>query len=103
MSDDDVTLEDLVRRHFRFGGMLLSVFVAFGAVLDTMHAFKIGLYLDVGNETRRFMWTLAHAHGLGLGILHVALGATFRAGMVSDLSQRLRRGSACLVWAAVLI
>ena len=98
-----LTLEELTRRHFRFGWVLLCVFVAFGALLDFMHAFKSGLYLDVGSETRRLMWTLAHAHGLGLGLLHLATGATLRAGMFAAASARLRLGSACLVWASVLI
>jgi hypothetical protein len=95
-------LDELARRHFRFGWILLCTFVALGAVLDSLHAFKIGFYLDVGAETRRFMWTLAHAHGLGLGLLHIGYGATLRSGMLRA-GDRLRRASACLAWAAVLI
>jgi hypothetical protein len=97
------TLDDLSWRHFRLGWGLLCVSVAFGLVLDSLHAFKVGFYLDVGAETRRLMWTLAHAHGIGLGLLHLGQGATLRCGLLASASERLRRGSACLVWASALI
>lgn len=60
-----------VRRHLRagFGGLL--AFVVLGTVLEALHAFKAPLYLDVGNETRRLMWRLAHAHGALLSIVNV--------------------------------
>src|ERR1041384_1548243 len=53
----------LAQRHFRWGWWCLLLFVGLGVVLETMHAFKVSSYLNVGNETRRLMWTLAHAHG----------------------------------------
>lgn len=61
----------LVRTHLRLGFGALFVFVALGTLLETLHAFKAPLYLDVGNETRRLMWRLAHAHGTLLSILNV--------------------------------
>jgi len=69
---------DYVRRHLRFGWWSLFVFLLLGATLETLHGFKIGFYLDVSNETRRLMWTLAHAHGALLGIVNVAAGVTLR-------------------------
>ena len=42
----------------------MAVFGTLGLVLETLHGFKIGAYLDVSNETRRLMWRLAHVHGL---------------------------------------
>lgn len=45
-------------------------------MLETLHGFKVGAYLDVSNETRRLMWTLAHAHGTLLGLVHLAFAAT---------------------------
>ncbi len=35
-------------RHLRFGWWALAVYVCLGIVLETMHGFKIGWYLDVG-------------------------------------------------------
>jgi hypothetical protein len=31
----------------------------------------VAAYLDLANETRRLMWTLAHAHGVGLALVHL--------------------------------
>ena len=42
------------------------------------HGFKVRAYLDVSNETRRLMWTLAHAHGTLLAVVHIAFGLTVR-------------------------
>ena len=70
---------DYVRRHLRFGWWSLFVFLLLGATLETLHGFKVGFYLDVSNETRRLMWTLAHAHGALLGLVNVAAGLSLRA------------------------
>jgi hypothetical protein len=42
--------------------------------MECLHGFKIGWFLDVGMETRRLMWRLAHAHGTLLSILNIAFG-----------------------------
>ena len=55
--------EPIVTRHLRIGYWALALFVTMGLLLETLHAFKVGAYLDVQNETRRLMWRLAHAHG----------------------------------------
>ena len=53
------------------------------------------MYLDASNETRRLMWTLAHAHGSLLGLVHVLFGLSLRvvpeigAGSVRPISQSL--------------
>jgi hypothetical protein len=75
MADADA----LSRRHLRVGYVGLAVFLTFGAVLEALHGFKAGFYLDAGNETRRLMWRLAHAHGTLLSIVHVVYGLTLRA------------------------
>lgn len=64
------------RSHLAWGWVTLCVFIAAGLTLEVLHAFKVGLYLDVGNETRRLLWRLAHAHGALLGLLHLAFAAT---------------------------
>ena len=47
-------------------------------MLELLHGFKAGLYLDVSNETRRLMWTLAHAHGALLGLVHILYALCLR-------------------------
>ena len=42
-----------------------------GIVLESLHGFKIGWYLNVSNTTRRHMLTLGHAHGFFLLIVIV--------------------------------
>jgi hypothetical protein len=66
----------LIRRHLSVGWWSILLFSALGLLLETLHGFKVGAYLDVGNETRRLMWTLAHAHGTLIGLLHIAFAAT---------------------------
>ena len=67
---------DFVSRHLQFGWWSLLVFLSLGIVLEVLHGFKIGFYLDVSNETRRLLWTLAHAHGALLGLVHLGLAFT---------------------------
>jgi hypothetical protein len=84
-----------IRHHMRWGWHGLLIFGALGALLEIMHAWKHPAYLGVGNEMRRLMWTLAHAHGIGLSLLHIAYAATL-AIMFSQLSPRLQRASRLL-------
>ena len=93
---------DYARRHLRFGWWSLLVFLAFGLVLETLHGFKVGFYLDVANSTRRLMWTLAHAHGALLGLVHVVLGLSLRAA-AEGTPPRLGLLSGALVGASVLL
>lgn len=86
----------------RFGWWSLLVFVTLGLTLELMHGFKLRLYLDVANETRRLMWTLAHAHGALLGIVHIVFGLSLR--VAPELCPRQVRGvSAWLVGASLLL
>jgi len=57
------------------GWAMVFCFVLLGLVLDALHAFKLGYYLDVSNETRRLVWTLAHSHGTLIGLVHLAFAA----------------------------
>ena len=94
---------DLVRRHLRFGWVSLFVFVLLGIALEGLHAFKTSAYLGVGRETRRLMWTLAHAHGVGLSLVHIAFAATAGLVLRAAASPKLELGSRLLCWASVLI
>ena len=84
----------------RFGWWSLLVFLSLGGVLETLHGFKIGWYVDVGNETRRLMFTLAHAHGTLLALINIAAGLTAR--KVDDFEFR-PSVSFALIWAAILL
>jgi hypothetical protein len=66
----------LARRHFLVGWWSVFGFAGLGLVLEGLHGFKVGAYLDASNETRRLMWTLAHAHGTLLGLVHVVFALT---------------------------
>ena len=76
MHEDD--LDDLTRTHTRlhlwFGWWALLIFLALGIVLEMLHGFKVGWYLNVENESRRLMWNLAHSHGTLLAFVNLAFG-----------------------------
>jgi hypothetical protein len=72
----DTTLHPLAAKHLRWGWWSILVFLTLGIVLESFHGFKVGWYLDVGNSTRRLVWTLAHAHGTLLGLVHLAFAMT---------------------------
>jgi hypothetical protein len=87
-------------RHLRFGWWSLFTFLTLGVVLETLHGFKIGWYLNVDQEMRRLMFTLAHAHGTLLGLVNVAAGLTLRAVNGFTLT---RGASLALIWGALLL
>lgn len=89
-------------KHVRFGFWSLFVFAVLGLALEMLHAFKMAAYLDVGNETRRLMWTLAHAHGTVLPLINIAYGLSLRAGILDDL-RRVRETSWSLAIATILL
>jgi hypothetical protein len=92
----------LGRRHVRLGWWAVFGFGGLGLALETLHGFKIGAYLDVANETRRLMWTLAHAHGTLLGVLNIAFGLSVLAlPSIGGSGQRL--SSQALLGAIVLL
>ncbi len=97
-SDDAV----YVQRHLRVGWWSFLVFATFGLFLESLHGFKVRAYLDVSNETRRLMWTLAHAHGVLLALVNVLVGLSIR--VLPDVGLARRRlVSAALLAATVLI
>jgi hypothetical protein len=93
-------LAQRVERNLRFGWWSLLVFLSLGGVLEALHGFKIGWYVDVGNETRRLMFTLAHAHGTLLALVNIAAGLTVRTVERFALRPSV---SFALIWAAILL
>ena len=79
-------LDRLAANHFRFGWWALLVFLTLGIALEALHGFKIGAYLDLA--TRRHMWTLAHAHGTLLALIHLAFAASIPRLNPADLRWR---------------
>ena len=77
-ANQDPNVSSLVARHLRFGWWSLALFATLGLVLEALHGFKVGLYLDADQDTRRLMWRLAHAHGTLLSLVHLAFAATVR-------------------------
>lgn len=102
MPDEHTRERDFARRHLRFGWWSLLVFAGLGLALESFHGFKVRAYLDVSNDTRRLMWTLAHAHGTLLSLVHIVFGLSVR--VVPDMSAQDRPSiSWCLIGASVLL
>ena len=94
------TIKKNAHRNLRFGWWSLLVFLSLGGALETLHGFKIGWYVDVGNEMRRLMFTLAHAHGTLLALINIAAGLTARKVDRFELRPSV---SFALIWAAILL
>lgn len=95
------TVGEAEKLHLRVGWWALLLFVGLGAALETLHGFKVGLYLDVTSSTRRLMWTLAHAHGALLAIINIVFASSLR--MVPDWEGGRHLASRCLRGALVLV
>jgi len=94
--------DPLVDRHLRAGWRALLVFATLGLGLESLQGFKVRWYLDVANETRRLMWTLAHAHGTLLGLVNIAFAATASLRPARD-PRRRALASSCLLAATVAL
>lgn len=98
---DTDALTRLERRHFAVGWLALLVFLTLGIALEALHAFKIPAYLDADHESRRLGLRLAHAHGVLLGLVHVAFAVTLshapRALRWGQLSSRLLSAATLLL------
>ena len=87
--------------HLKLGWVWLLLFATLGLVLEGLHGLKAGFYLDVGMETRRLMWTLAHTHGTLIGIVHLAFAVTLE--RIDRPGRALGVASHALVAAGVLL
>ena len=103
LEDADSSVEDfdstLTRFHLLVGWWSLLVFLTLGVALEYMHAFRIRSYVDLGEpEVRRLMWTLAHAHGVLLSIVH--LGFAFTVYFLTEWYSRAKRLASCCLTAS---
>ena len=81
---------------------MFLIFALLGLGLEALHGFKVGWYLDVGNETRRLMMVLAHEHGTLLALVNIAFGLSIgHFGRWSN--ERLELASRALRIASILL
>jgi len=92
--------EGSAAEHLRWGWAAIFAFVVLGVALEAMHAFKVSVYLDADQSTRRLMWRLAHAHGTLLGLLNLAFALT--ADRI-DMAPKARRAASLSLRAATLL
>ena len=80
----------------------LPILILLGLALELLHGFKIQWYLAVANDTRRLLWTLAHAHGVLLGVVNVVYALSLRTfpvrGSRMPLSGRPRASPSRPTW-----
>jgi hypothetical protein len=88
-------------RHLRIGWWSILAFLSLGILLEFLHASKAAWYLNEAFETRRHLWTLAHAHGVLLGVLHIAFAVSCLHLVGTERSLRIASG--CLTGASVLL
>ena len=93
-------VKQLSHRHERLGWYSLAVFLALGLLLEAMHGLKIAFYLE--NSIRREQWTLSHAHGTLVALVHLIFAVTIRDRSGTSL-KRLRLVSWFLILAIVLL
>lgn len=91
-----------VRLHVGFVWWSLLAFLCAGICLEALHAFKIGWYLEEDFETRRLMWTLGHAHGTLLALVHGMFAFTLHL-LGLNMTGARRMASPCLIGASVLL
>ncbi len=101
-SKSEFSSRALSARHLRIGWWSLLLFLSLGLALETLHGFKVGFYLDASNETRRLLWTLAHAHGTLLALVHVAFGLSVHT-LALERAGGLRSASAFLTLAGIVL
>ncbi len=103
-ADQDRRQQDSLRRfHVLLGWWSLLIFVTLGIALEALHGLKIDWYLSVGSQTRRLMFTLAHAHGTLLSLIHMAFGFSCALLSAQGGSHPLRSASVYLTSALLLM
>jgi hypothetical protein len=88
--------------HLQFAWWSFLCFIVLGITLEVLHARKILWYLGQPSETRRLLWTLAHAHGALLSLVHVGFAFTYFV-LQQEVTRRQRLASALLIAASILL
>ncbi len=92
----------LAEFHLSLGWWLLLLFVVMGVFLESLHGFKVAWYLNVGQESRRLLWRLAHAHGTFLALINIGFAATVFI-RNNHQNRRILFASRCLLAASFLV
>lgn len=100
MKEPNMTI--IQNRHLSFGWKMLFFFLLLGLTLETLHGFKVDWYLEFNSETRRFLWTLAHAHGALLALVNLCFALTLSTQENFD-SKKVAWISPTLLAASVLL
>jgi hypothetical protein len=108
LAPDTADARALARRHLQFAWWSLLCFLSLGIFLEALHGLKIEWYLEPAFETRRLMWTLGHAHGTLLALVHAAFAMcvhmTLKNVQERNVANRLHRwASPCLIGSSVLL
>lgn len=90
------------RANLRFGWWALLLYLTMGLVLEALHGFKVQEYLNVSNETRRLMWTLAHAHGTLFALINIVFAMALHA-MPQWTGPTRAAASRCLLGSLILL
>lgn len=90
---------ETIRSNRHFGWWSLLCWLALGIVLEALHGFKVGWYLDVVNDGRRLQMSLAHTHGTLIALVNLAFAATVPA----DVAAKLTGAAKCLRLAGILM
>lgn len=92
------------KEHDRLGFLCVTIFAALGLVLELLHGLRATAYLSEAHATRRLLFTLAHAHGVLLGLVNVAVAAVVRAHGIDDpLGSQLLKAATALIPAGFLL
>lgn len=100
--DDELSVEQLAARHFSFGWWSLFLFASLGLLLESFNGLRVDWYMNVANETRRTMFTLAHTHGTLLALVNLAFAFTLDSSFASKIAKP-KTPSSCLLGAGVLL
>jgi hypothetical protein len=76
--------------------------VCLGLLLEGFHGFKTDAYLGADHESRRLLFTLAHAHGTLLALINLSFAflfheQSFRTVAVRELASRTLRAATLLL------
>ncbi len=101
-NDDELSVEQLAARHFSFGWWALCLFASLGLLLESFNGLRVDWYMNVANETRRTMFTLAHTHGTLLALVNLAFAFTLDSSFATKIAKP-KTPSTCLLGAGVLL
>jgi len=94
-------MNDELRRCWRFGWTSLAAWALFGLALEAAHGFKLAAYLD--DNLRHTILRLAHAHGVILALVVLAVAKASPLSETDAAGARAARRTAGLVRAGAFL